>query len=580
MKQLASIPFLLTILSAQVPPDLAAKIREEGFERSQVMHILDQLTNDIGARLTGSENFARACRWAEVTFKAYGLHNVHLEEWGEFPVGWDRGQWSGRVLQPRPLELVVASPAWTPGTKGRRGGRLVRMPKEVEDLEALRGELAGIYLYGRRPTGEVGNALRALIDSEGCLGYVNRSAERYPNRIRVFGNHRINADRLPKVPEIVVRQDHADQIEQMLEEGKEILVEFDMRNQFRPGPIKLHNVIAEIPGSEKPDEVVIVCGHLDSWHQATGTTDNGTGVASTIESARILSAVGARPRRTIRFILWGGEEQGLLGSVAYVRRHRTEMDKVSAVYNHDTGTNWAHSLGVTDAQRPDLELAFGELKSLPSPDPDHDGPVFVLNTARIGGGGGGSDHASFLSAGVPAWSWSLRGRSDYFNYTWHTQWDTYDVAIPEYMRHTSTVVAIAALGTANLPNLLSREGVERARGTDLQPVLEGALGVELEGLKCKTVKPDGPAAKAGIKAGDVFASAEGEKLEDLVGLQRALRTGGEEGARITLRRADAEVSVIVKAQLPARGRRGRDAENQATTQPTTQPARQASANDR
>jgi hypothetical protein len=170
---------------------------------------------------------------------------------------------------------------------------------------------------------------------------------------------------------------------------------------------------------------------------------------------------------------------------------------------------------------------------------------------------------------VPAWSWGLKGRSDYFRYTWHTQWDTYDVAIPEYMRHTSTVVALAALGTANLPNLLARDGVTRSRGTDLAAALGGRLGADLDGLTFKAVA-DGVAAKAGIKAGDVLLAVDGEKCEDLAALASALREPGTDPLRLTLKRGTGEVSVLME-RPPRRERRGAASQPAAGSQPS--PAR-------
>src|SRR5690606_18875936 len=160
--------------------------------------------------------------------------------------------------------------------------------------------------------------------------------------------------------------------------------------------------IATLVGTEKPDECVIVSSHLDSWHQAQGTTDNGTGSATTMEAARILMAVGAKPKRSIKFCLWGGEEQGLLGSRGYVQRHRTDMDKVSAAFNHDTGTNWAQSLVVTNEMHAQLEPVFAQVTRLMTPpDVDFDDKVFnLVARPQIGGGGGGSDHASFLAVKV------------------------------------------------------------------------------------------------------------------------------------------------------------------------------------
>ena len=319
-------------------------------------------------------------------------------------------------------------------------------------------------------------------------------------------------------------------------------------------------VIAELKGTELPDEYVYVSSHLDSWHQATGTTDNGTGTSSTMEAARILAAVGVKNRRTIRFGLWGGEEQGLLGSREHVTKlHRQEMDNVSAVFNHDTGTNWASGLSVTAAMKADMERVVAPMMSMTAPDKDYKGPVFTLR--EVGGlSGGGSDHASFLAANVPAVDWSLKGRSDYFTYTWHSQYDTYDAAIPEYQAHTSTVIALAALGAANLPNKFSRDKLRAAGGGgrgDATAILQGVLGVEFDGLKIKTVEKDGVLGKAGVLVGDTLQTANGNKVERLVEVFSLAREATDNGVELGFDRAGQVVKAKVSmANLPA-GRRGR-----------------------
>ncbi len=441
---------------------MASKIQKEGLENSHVMEHLDMLTNGIGPRLTGSRNFELACKWAKRRFESYGLE-AKLEKWTEWPRGWDRGQWQGRITAPESMDLQIATPAWTAGTKGRLLGELTLLPRSKLRLMKERRRLKGKILFGPIPSrrSAYGRQFLDLLSEIGAKAILSPSKgdKAFPNRIRVFGSFRTvfaKPDRLPKVPVMVVRADQGKKIEAWLKARKKVEGEFEIRNRWREGPIPIHNVVAELKGSQKPEEVVIVCGHLDSWHQATGTTDNGTGSATTIEAARILAAVGAKPKRTIRFILWGGEEQGLLGSIAYVRRHRQELKRVSCVLNHDTGTNWAHRLSVTEAQFPLMEKVFAPVMKLPPPDKDRKGPVFLLKKVKTLGRGGGSDHASFLRAGVPAFPWGLTGRSNYFGRTWHSQWDTYDAAIPEYQRHTATVIALTALGVANLPSLLPR----------------------------------------------------------------------------------------------------------------------------
>ena len=559
-------------LPGQLAPTVADAIKKEGLENSKVMDYLDQLTNGIGARLTGSDNFTRACEWARSEFEKMGLQNVHLEKWGEFPVGWNRGQWSGRVTQPIELELQVATEAWTAGTKGRTSGRLVAAPKTAAEIIAAGAALKSCWLLvGAAPRGGFPAAMREACLQVGahgfvCSGYDGDQA--FPNRLRVFGSHQVRWDKLPQVPEIKVRNDQYKQVKALLDEGKDVLVEFDIRNQWRKGPIEVHNVIAEIPGREKPEEVVVVCGHLDSWHQATGTTDNGTGTTSTMEAARILAAVGAQPRRTIRFMLWGGEEQGLLGSRAYVQKHRQEMEKVSCVFNHDTGTNWANSLTVSNGMYEDMRKVFEPVMTMTPPDPQHEGPVFQLNKAETISGGGGSDHASFAAAGVPPMSWGLTGRSNYFQYTWHTQWDTYDVAIPEYQQHTATVIALAALGVADLPNLLDRSGVRASGGgLDARTILGSAWGLEFDELKIKSVVADGAGAKAGFKAGDVLVAIGDTKLEKLQDLRTAMREV-ESPWTITVLRSNERVPI--KIERPRMGRRG---ESRPSSAPGENPRR-------
>ncbi len=462
----AALVFIFPVspLVAQVPARAVPAVLEEGLARSRVMEHLDHLTNSIGPRLTGSDAFLEAARWARDRFASWGLE-AKLETWATWPRGWNRGQWSGRILEPEPLELQVATYAWTVGTRGRVRGPLFPLPRSKTKYLKVRKKMKGYWLFGPQPSKKsvYGRFFWEAVRKDGILGIVTptRGDKKYPNRIRVFGRYRnlfLKPEQRFPYPVVHVRYDQAKEIESWMKKGKKVVAEFEIRNRFREGQVDIPNVVAEIRGTEKPDEVVIVCGHLDSWHQATGTTDNGTGVATTMEAARILAKVGAKPKRTIRFLLWGGEEQGLLGSVAYVRKHREEMKKVSAVFNHDAGTNWVHSLTVTKAMEPLMRKVFAPVMKMRPPE-KFDGPVFVLKAVPKMGVGGGSDHASFRKVGVPAFPWGLTGRSDYGRYTWHSQWDTYDVAIPEYQKHSATVIALAAWGTANLPVLLPRKGL-------------------------------------------------------------------------------------------------------------------------
>ncbi len=573
---LRSIPALLFVssfLAAQAagavevaPPitnEVAEAIVKEGIEKSQVMRLLQDLTGKVGHRLTGSDNFTNGCAWAKGEFEKMGLA-VELEKWGEWKLVWNRGPWVGRITQPIQLDMYVATEAWTAGTKGMQKGAMVMAPTTDDQLESA--AVAKKWVISKKKPSA---SLRKAVQDAGALGCVYRAGDpddKFPTRVRVFGNHQTAMKPLadvPTFPEIAVQADHFDQLFTLVDEGKAVECEFDIQNSFREGPIELCNVVATLRGSEQPDEVVVVSSHLDSWHQKQGTTDNGTGTTSTMEAARILTKVGAKPKRTIKFCLWGGEEQGLLGSRGYVQRHRTDMAKVSAAFNHDTGTNWAQSLGVTQAMHDQLAPVFAHVNRLmKAPDADWVGDVFKLNVVKSVSGGGGSDHASFIAAGVPGLNWNLKGRSNYFQHTWHTQWDTIDVAIEEYQRHTATIIALAALGTANLPALLDRAGVSAGGGGGNQSAAFAAawFEAELEEFTFTGVKAGGRAAKMGVQKGDVLKKVGGQALERQRQIfQFARETEGDTVVFTFARGTTSFEAKMKKDELPtppARGGRG------------------------
>jgi hypothetical protein len=562
-----ALPLLSSLAFAQeaqkpLSDEMAARIAKEGIENSQVHAILGEMTGSIGHRLTGSENFTKACEWARDHFEKMGL-KVELEEWDEWQTVWSRGKWIGRIVEPIELDMYVATDAWTAGTDGMQTAGFVEAPRSSTD-EAVADTKGKWVISRRKPTSRV----RKAVEEAGALGVVYRANDpnqKYPTRVRVFGDSRVArmpVDQAPKLPEIAVRADDFDRLWSLFDEGKQPVCQFDIQNEFKPGPIKLHNVIATLEGTEKPDEWVVVSSHLDSWHQAQGCTDNGTGSATTMESARILATLGAKPKRSIKFCLWGGEEQGLLGSRGFVQRHRANMEKVSACFNHDTGTNWAQSLTVTHKMKEQLEPIAAQVnRLLRAPDQDWDGPVFELRgVEQIGGGRGGSDHASFLAAKVPGLGWGLKGRSDYFQHTWHTQWDTFDVAIEEYQRHTATVVAMAALGTANLDTLLDRENIRtRRRGGGQSSAFAAAwFEAEMDGFTFKSVQKDGRAAKMGVKAGDKLTKIGGKQLTSLRQIFQFARETEGDSVEFTFQRGDKEVTAKMKKdQLSGRRRRGR-----------------------
>lgn len=431
------------------------RVLEIGKNKNQASQILKHMTERIGARLTGSPALAKGQEWAMSQFKKWGLQNVHLDKWGEVPVGFERGSRQvARMTSPWKIDFVFTTPAWTPGTDGLVKVRPIMQPETVEEFKAMESRLKGAWLVMKAPSGLRGpsganNELEKLIEAAPIAGRIyGASDERVHTGGRFTG---LTWDNLPKQANVRVRKSDYQSIVTAIKAKREVELEFDIENRFIKGPIPQYNVIADIPGTEKPDEMVIVCGHFDSWNGpgSQGACDNGTGSTMTMESARILATAGIKPKRTIRFILWSGEEQGLLGSRAYVEKNKDQMGKVSAVFNDDGGTNYQGGYVCLESMAPMLQAAMAPTqKAFP------DLPM-KLNVVDKLPSGGSSDQAPFIWEGVPAFFTIEAGRADY-GFVWHTQHDRFENAIPEYLVQSSTNAAVVALNVANADDLLPR----------------------------------------------------------------------------------------------------------------------------
>lgn len=443
---------LTSLATAQGDPEVNKRIVNIGKNQNKVMTHLDTLCHKIGPRLTSSPGLENAMNWFMDQFKAIGCTNVHTEQWGEWPVGFQRGQrQSAKMISPWKMDFEFTSPSWSPGTDGPMRGPAVLAPTTMEEFETVKGKLKGAWLIAQGGGGGRNASpsdLDKAIESAGILGRVSGSR----NELTITsGNYRIEWNNLPTMRRITVRKSDLDSILLGIKAGRDVVLEFDMEQRFVQGPRKNANVIAEIKGTEKPDEVVIVSGHLDSWDgpRSQGALDNGTGVSVALEAARILMKAGAKPKRTIRFILWTGEEQGLFGSTAYVQQHKDELDKISAVFVDDGGTNYQGGLTCTAEMEPLLRAAQTPMAGV-----FPDMPFEIRTAARIPGGGG-SDHAPFNAAGVPGFFWFETGRSDY-NHAHHTQHDRFEYAIPEYLIQSSTNSAVMSYNLACADRLLPR----------------------------------------------------------------------------------------------------------------------------
>ncbi len=512
-------------------------------EELQVMEHLATLSEGIGPRLTSSNNLTRASEWAADRFRSWGLHNVRLEEWGTFPVGFNRLGSRGDMIKPRHEPLVFTTRAWAAGTQGPSRGVVKIGPRNAEEMEAAKGSLAGCWvLTTARPRfGSDEDNLRSQLgnfyDDEDILGLIRAGRGEL---VHTGGNYRIDAENLPTRVDITLLAKQWQEMHALAEAGEEVVVEFDIDVEFVPGPIPLYNVIAEIPG--ETDELIIIGGHLDSWDGALGTQDNGTGTCTTLEAARLLGSLteGKKPKRTIRFMLWSGEEQGLLGSRAYIRQHPEEMDRISCVLVHDGGTNACVGIHSTPGMKPMFEEIFAPIIEYTHQMEDSD-LHFRINEVERLPRGIGSDHDSYLAASNPApgYFWQQRGKTSY-GFIHHTQNDVYRYARADYEEYTSRVVASAAWRFANAKTMVPRDDM---MGGGPPPAPRKRMGVRLaeDGYTVSAVTPESLAAQAGIKVGDVMLKVGDVAIKDRNALRQAIREVGDQ-ADVVVRRGDQEMT--------------------------------------
>jgi hypothetical protein len=485
------------------------KIIQIGTTDNQAMDHLDVLSNRIGGRPIGSDAYDNACEWAARTFEKWGMEVV-MDEVGELAVGFNRGPWSGKLLAENGMALHFATPSYTSGTKGVQRGHVVMEPTTQAQFDRMKGKLKGAWvLIGGMSSGwpidysPMANEQRQQIIAEndeidkqnqeirrhnymnrddqkemipvkevpglfynqmveaGILGIIQASAT--PIRVLYdrtnINNGYMTWETLPTVPDIKLDEHQFNIIKQMTEERRYFQLEFDIRNHFKMGPVKYHNVLGIIRGTKYPDEYVMMGGHLDAFDVATGGVDCGSGTTPAIESARLILEAGGKPKRSIVVCLWAGEEFGLLGSKHWVLNNEDKWPKIANYFNRDGGPTVANSLSVPESMYADFEKICEPLNSI---NPDFPFTLSKAEPRRKPTRAGGSDHAYFAMNGVPTISFGTADPKGYdFNYgeIWHTERDTYNMSIPEYQEHTAVVQAVVVYGIAMLDHLLSREGM-------------------------------------------------------------------------------------------------------------------------
>lgn len=449
---------------------LIARIIEEGTRRSHVEQDLSYMLDVIGPRLAGSPEMRRANEWTQQKFREYGMDRADLESF-PFGVAWTRGPMTLRMLAPQRRELLGVSWAWAPGTNGPLAGTVVYLDARTraEFDRRFAGKLRGAWvmlgpstpvanpdavpthsdsvrldslrrLQGARTDDEVHyQQIRgALLVQEGIAGAIRDGGKEF-GLLTMSGS----PTAVLPYPMIVIGNEDYAQLERLAQRGEPTRIEVDIRNTLGQSSVDQYNTVAEIRGTEKPDEVVLLGAHLDSWDIGTGGTDNGTGAIAVLEAARILKASGVKPRRTIRFVLFGAEEEGLLGSQAYTSAHEKELDKVQAVLVLDNGTGSV--TGMALQSREELRDMWKSMLQ----------PATALGSFVVRSGNKtGTDHLAFIPFGVPSFNYDQATRG--YNHTHHSQVDDFSHTVPSDVAQAATIMAINAWQFADMRDFLPR----------------------------------------------------------------------------------------------------------------------------
>jgi hypothetical protein len=487
--------------------DMVTRIREEGFRHSQVMETVRHLTDEIGPRLTGSPQGKEASEWTRKQLADWGLAKAHLEPF-EFGRGWSYSSASVSLVKPW-TPLFAVPRAYTAGTQGPVRGSLIAVKIAGEaDFDPYRGKLAGKILLLTDPTppreeeidpqrfsAEQLHALSEFRVPRDPEAREKRYRERLKMRrlrnkffidekvlavleggdapwgiIRVSGGGSYKPGENPGPPSLVLPAEQYDRLQRLAEKNPAVEVEVDVKARFHDDDINSYNTLAEIPGTDKADELVMAGAHLDSWHSGTGATDNAAGSAVVMEAMRILKAIGVKPRRTIRVALWTGEEQGLIGSYAYVGQHfgsrpkDTELSesrygwrptgpvtaqpdhaKLSAYFNIDNGSGKVRGI-YAEANSAAAPLFEAWLRPL------HDLGADTVTLRHTGG----TDHLPFDSIGLPGFQFIQDGL-DYTNMTHHTHLDTYDHLEREDLMQAAVVMATFLYQAAMREEMMPRK---------------------------------------------------------------------------------------------------------------------------
>jgi hypothetical protein len=504
----------------KVDLETITRIRYEGFHNSKVTELSSGLMDSIGERLTGSPNMKRANDWTRDKLTELGLSNAHLEAWGPFGRGWANQYVNARMVSPDITPLIVYAKAWTPGTSGVVTGKCIRANiEDKKDFDKYRGKLTGmIVIFG--PDAEVKPIVESPYkrlgdDDLAKIGEYQIPGERPPFRLaemlrrrqfiidlnQFFADEKVLAvidhsrgtsgggtvfvqsggsykpGETTTIPQLTMASEQWSRIARLLDQKKDVSVELNVTNSFYDDDPMQYDTIAEIPGTDKKDEVVMLGAHLDSWHAGTGATDNGAGSVVMMEAVRILKALDVKPRRTIRIGLWSGEEEGLLGSQGYVEQHfgsrppmddpnmkgmptllrreagpvtvKPEQAKISAYFNVDNGTGKIRGVYLQEN-----EAVAPIFESWTKPFKDLGMTTLTMRST------GGTDHLSFDAVGIPGFQF-IQDPIEYETRTHHSNMDVYDRLQPDDLKQMAVIVASFVYETAMRDQMMPRKPIEK-----------------------------------------------------------------------------------------------------------------------
>jgi carboxypeptidase Q len=423
-----------------------------GMMETDTYETLRELSDDIGARLTGSPEAARAITWGVEKMKSAGLENVHTESW-KLSRGWTRVSAHAEMITPIRRRLMIDSMGWVGSTPADGVEADVipvnayRLADELNDRAKWKGKVLLVVHKGEAPTDRMagfarfGSFLKAAYEA-GAAAVIGGQGGSVAQGMHLTHTGILGFDTYYDIPVVSMAAEDQEQLERYVDRGQTVRLKIDVQNRVTNGPVETANVVGDIRGTEHPEQIVVVGGHLDSWDLASGATDNGVGAAATLGAAQAIIRSGQKPRRTIRFVLFTGEEEGLLGSIAYVKAHQSEMANYIAAVILDNGQGPV--VGLQLGGRADLIpavqkfatslQAFGELK--------------VDDDVEFG-----TDTGPFILAGLPGIN--LNQDSPDYKYTHHSAVDTFDKVQADILDRDSTVMALTAFWIADRPGRLA-----------------------------------------------------------------------------------------------------------------------------